>query len=223
MEVCQRRNLSLQEILITFLHSKNWSAHARGAGSSCPHPQSLFLALRSLSLCSMYQLDTVYGEVAVELANLCLRYGLPEIACDILNCIATQSSGHNSLNVQARAHVTGIKCKLTILSETLRHFLMNSSPSSRLEDVTAMLPSMCKVLEKTVDMYLSLHMLEEARESAYLLAIMYNRLGESLLRTKALKVFKDLQDKLRLAYQPRPAMTLKQCHDTCYRSLCTVK
>lgn len=134
-------------------------------------------ALASILFCQSFNLDLLKASATLTLAELWLSHGPSEAqrALALLHGVFPMILGHGGLELCARAHITEAKCHLSDPSYSVHH---------KPDLVLSPLKEACKQLE-----LLEYH--ELAAEAFYLMAMVYDKLGNLEEREKAAASFKE--------------------------------
>ncbi|GAB2285057.1 hypothetical protein Dimus_019513 [Dionaea muscipula] len=168
--MCYEFNMHVENATVLLLLAE---IHKRSGNAVLALPY----ALSSLAFCQSFNLDLLKASVTLTLAELWLALGLCEAkrALSLLYGAFPMILGHGGLELRARAHIIEAKCYLS----DPQYSVLNE-PAVVLDP----LKQACKGLQ-----VLQYH--ELAMEAFYLMAIVYDKLGDVQEREKAASFFKE--------------------------------
>ncbi|PSS17623.1 Anaphase-promoting complex subunit like [Actinidia chinensis var. chinensis] len=167
--MCYKFNMQVENAMILLLLAE---IHKRSGNAVLGIPY----ALASLSFCQSFNLDLLKASATLTLAELWLSLGSKHAkrALTLIHCAFPMILGHGGLELRARAFIAEAKCYL-------------SNPSfSVFEDSQVVLDPLTQAAEEL--QYLEYH--ELAAEAFYLMAIIFDKLGQLEQREEAATSFK---------------------------------
>ncbi|GFS38626.1 hypothetical protein Acr_00g0058640 [Actinidia rufa] len=167
--MCYKFNMQIENAMILLLLAE---IHKRSGNAVLGIPY----ALASLSFCQSFNLDLLKASATLTLAELWLSLGSKHAkrALTLIHCAFPMILGHGGLELRARAFIAEAKCYL-------------SNPSfSVFEDSQVVLDPLTQAAEEL--QYLEYH--ELAAEAFYLMAIIFDKLGQLEQREEAATSFK---------------------------------